>query len=80
MDEVTRRVREIAGEHCVSFVFIGTIEHDDESRTVISDWEGDLNSAIGLAERMKERLRQKIIEIDFPDGETPGEDWKESGA
>lgn len=75
--EILRMVKELAGERCAAFVFIAEVE-DDEGTTTIATWDGGFNTAVGLAERMKERLRQRIIETDFPDDPPGGEEWKEA--
>lgn len=72
-------IKEFMGEHCDSWVIIANIKHDEDEgggSTTISSWDAEFNEAVGMVERMKERLRQKMLETDFPDNPS-GEDWKE---
>lgn len=74
------RVKELAGEHFDSFVFIGNVEHEDGTSQTVSTWDGGFNEAVGMTARMQERLRQSIISTDFPDEPPEGEDWKKEQA
>lgn len=76
LNHILSRVKEVAGEHCNSFVFIGNVEYDDGTSQTISTWDGNFNEAVGMTARMQERLRQSIISTDFPDTPPDGEDWK----
>lgn len=69
------KIRDLCGEHCDGFVFIGRVEDGDGHRT-ISTWDGEINQAVGLTERMKERLRHDFNETDYPPDAIEGDDWK----
>ena len=72
------RIREVIGEFCEEYVFIGSVVMPDGINTrTVSKWAGGFNAAIGLARRVNERMRQEIIENDYPDEPPEGEDWKE---
>ncbi len=74
---ILNRIKEVAGEHAESFVFIAEItDEEDEGTTTVMTWDGGFNTARGLIARAEERLRQKMIQTDFPDDPTPGDDWK----
>ena len=74
----SKEVHAAASRRFVQWVFIGTYEHEDDSRQTISNWGGDLNGAIGLSMRVNERMRQEIISTDFPSDEPEEGDWKNS--
>lgn len=71
-------VHAAASRRFVQWVFIGTYEHEDDSKQTISNWGGDLNGAIGLSLRISERMRQEIISTDFPPDEPEGGEWRQS--
>lgn len=73
-----RRVRDLCGEHFKSFIFMGQLpdpDNDDNSVT-LSTWDGDFNTAVGLASRMNERMKHDIRATDDPQGPVDGEEWK----
>lgn len=74
------RIRGILGEYGKNFAMIvevevGTDTKDPGTRT-LSTWSGNYNAALGLAARLQERMRQSIIESDYPNDPPDDEQWK----
>lgn len=80
IDALLDRVKAFLDEHCERWVFIALVENEDKTSTTVSLWNAPFNEAVGMTERMKERLRQRMIETDFPNDPPEEDKWKETNA
>ena len=79
IQDLLNRVREVAGERCTSWFFIGSVKDADGEQTTPSTWGGDFNAVRGMITRGGDRMAHHSHNADFPpDPEPPldGDDWK----
>ena len=72
------RIRGAMGEYGKNFAFIIELEVGDGETQTVSTWSGNFNAAVGLAARMNERMRQGIIETDYPNDPPDDDSWREA--
>lgn len=77
-----RRVRELLGEHCVSYAVVMELpiaedEASDAQDSVIAhSWGGTFTNARGLIERMRTQLDQDDRGLNAEEPDDDGDDWK----
>lgn len=70
------RIRGVLGEYGKNYAVIVEFEVGEGDTRTISTWSGSFNAAVGLASRLRERMRQGIIETDYPNDPPDDENWK----
>lgn len=66
--QILDKIAEIVGEHCESYIFMAQVPTDepDEDGATISSWDGNINTVMGLSERMRQRMKRRIKELERP--------------